>query len=257
MRALKTIGLVTLGVVVGLTVSVFAWTGPTATAPSGNVPAPINVGSASQTKNGYAGFSGIGVFGTTMLDAALNPIPSLFTYLNFSNLTSPISGASGYGIRDNNGTLEFKNSGGSWQTLQQTVATFVGSGGQTAPYLPTYVAWASQGTGDGGAAVYNDNGSYKTLMIVGNNSAGGNRAVKVWDDLTVSNNLYVGNGIHFANGTVQTSAAPSYSTYALVSCSPNCTSVSCASGYTLLTSTTFAYTGVNAAFKITVGMCGK
>ena len=160
-----------------------AWTGPTATAPGNNTAAPINVGSVNQVKNGNIGVNGLAVFGNTLLQGS--------SYLNFGST----SGTSGYGIWDNGGTLNFKNSGGSWQTIQATVATLVGSGGLTTPYLPTYAGWASQGTGDGGAAIYNDNGSYKTLMIVGNNSAGGNREVKVWDDLTVNNKLSVGNGL--------------------------------------------------------------
>ena len=44
-------------------------------------------------------------------------INGLNHYLNFNTL----SGVSGYGFRDNNGTMEFKNSGGSW--------TAIGSGG--------------------------------------------------------------------------------------------------------------------------------
>ena len=43
--------------------------------------------------------------------------------------------------------------------------------------LPNYAGWAAYGTGDGGAAIYNDNGGYQKLMIVGNNSAGGVRKV--------------------------------------------------------------------------------
>lgn len=40
------------------------------------------------------------------------------------------------------------------------------------------------GTG-GGAAIVNDNGSYKALMILGNSTAGGVRLVRVWDELRV------------------------------------------------------------------------
>jgi hypothetical protein len=196
MRFISTLQFVS-GVVVGaifFSLVASAWTGAPSSPPSNNVPAPINVGSVSQTKNGNLGVNGLTVSGNTLLATS--------TYLNFGS----ISGSSGYGIWDNNGVLSFKNNGGSWQTIQSTVASLVGTGGLTTPYLPTYAGWASQGTGSGGAAIYNDNGSYKTLMIVGNNSAGGNREVKVWDDLTVNNNLYVGNGIHFGNGTVQTTA---------------------------------------------------
>ncbi|MGA2496084.1 MAG: hypothetical protein ABSF67_24705 [Roseiarcus sp.] len=174
---------------------VSAWTGPTATAPAGNVAAPINVSSIDQVKNGNLGVNGLAVFGNTLLQGS--------SYLNFGSTAGP----GGYGIWDNAGVLNFKNNGGSWQTIQATVAALVGAGSLTTPYLPAYAGWSSQGTGAGGAAIYNDNGSYETLMIVGNNSAGGNRDVKVWDDLYVSNSLYVGNGIHFADGSVQTTAA--------------------------------------------------
>ncbi len=54
-------------------------------------------------------------------------------------------------------------------------------------YIPTYVAWNTYGVGDGGAAIYNDNGVYDALMIAGNNSGGGNRVVRVYDELVVSN----------------------------------------------------------------------
>ena len=57
--------------------------------------------------------------------------------------------------------------------------------------LPHYSNWAAYGTGDGGAAIYNDAGSYQTLMIVGNNSAGGARQVGIWDKLTVNGDSYV------------------------------------------------------------------
>jgi len=210
-----------------------AWTGPSATAPSGNTPAPINVGSVSQTKNGNLGVNGLTVSGNTLLATS--------TYLNFGG----IAGSAGYGIWDNAGLLEFRNSGGSWQSLQQAVQQTVyslGTSGLTTPYLPAYAAWASQGTGAGAAAIYNDNGSYKTLMIVGNNSAGGNRKVQVWDDFTVSNNLYVNGDIYDAAGsrwvssigrgaqfTTTSAVCPNgsfmygtYSYYVYVGCSGDC-----------------------------------
>lgn len=68
--------------------------------------------------------------------------------------------------------------------------------------LPSYVGWAAYGTGGGGAAIYNDSGSYKTLMIVGNNSAGGVRNVGVWDNLNVSGAITsAGQPVCLANGT--------------------------------------------------------
>lgn len=58
------------------------------------------------------------------------------------------------------------------------------------PFLPSYAAWGT--TGAGGAAITNDNGVYKALMVVGNTSAGGARKVKLYDDVAVANSLTVG-----------------------------------------------------------------
>jgi len=91
-------------------VAVFAWTGPTAPPPNGNVPAPVNVGSSDQVKNAGLGVNYLAVFGNILLSGIGN-------YLNFGST----SGTSGYGIRDSAGTLEFKNSGGSWGSLQSIV----------------------------------------------------------------------------------------------------------------------------------------
>lgn len=68
-------------------------------------------------------------------------------------------------------------------------------------YMPNYAGWASYGTGSGGAAIYNDAGTYKTLMLVGNNSAGGVRQVSVWDQLNVNGaeNVY---GNEYVSGTM-------------------------------------------------------
>jgi hypothetical protein len=94
-----------------------AWQGPIASPPNSNVSAPINVGSIDQSKNANIGVNGVGVFGNSILDDNMNPSPTTITYLNFSNLaSSPVSGSSGYGFRDNNGTLQYKDSttAGSW-----------------------------------------------------------------------------------------------------------------------------------------------
>lgn len=67
-------------------------------------------------------------------------------------------------------------------------ATRVAAGG----YTPPAAGWASQGTGTNGAAIYNDTSSFRTLMVVGNDSAGsGRRRVGLWDDVTVSGNMSV------------------------------------------------------------------
>lgn len=104
----------------------FAWTGPSQSPPAGNTDAPIDVGTASQIKNGNIGVNGLAVFGNAVL-AGTN------SYLNFG----ASSGSNGYGVRDNNGTLEFKNSGGSWSSIQSTVFNLMGSGASS---------WAANGT---------------------------------------------------------------------------------------------------------------
>lgn len=95
---------------------VLAWTGPTSAPPNGNVSAPINVGTVDQIKNAGLGINSLAVFGNAILAGASS-------YLNFGNT----SGSGGYGIRDNAGTMEFKNSAGGWASLQSIVATLVGT----------------------------------------------------------------------------------------------------------------------------------
>ena len=97
---------------------VYAWSGPTAAPPNSNVAAPINVGSTDQVKNGGLGVNSLAVFGNSLFGGSAGSN----AYLNFG----ATSGSSGYGIRDNAGTLEFKNDGGSWASLQTTVYNLVG-----------------------------------------------------------------------------------------------------------------------------------
>ncbi len=83
-----------------------AWSGPPGAPPSNNVSAPVNVGATSQTKNGVLGVNGLAVFGNSLLNGTDR-------YLNWGTT----AGTSGYGIRDNAGVLEFKNSGGAWAAI--------------------------------------------------------------------------------------------------------------------------------------------
>ena len=50
--------------IVGLNYANAAWSGPTATAPDGNTPTPINIGTTSQIKNGGLGLNALSVFGS-------------------------------------------------------------------------------------------------------------------------------------------------------------------------------------------------
>lgn len=85
----------------------YAWTGPSQAPTDGNVSAPINVGGTAQTKNGTLGVNGLAVFGNSLLSGSNR-------YLNFGTIPTPADPSTGYGIRDNAGTLEFKNNSGNW-----------------------------------------------------------------------------------------------------------------------------------------------
>ncbi|NLH38622.1 MAG: hypothetical protein GX445_00970 [Elusimicrobia bacterium] len=73
-----------------------------------------------------------------------------------------------------------------------------GIGGNYA-LLPSYANWNSYGTGDGGAAIYNDSGDHKKLMIVGNNSGSAVREIGMWDNVTIAGNLTVSGSV---SGTI-------------------------------------------------------
>src|SRR6202035_2432590 len=94
----------------------FASTGPTSAPPNGNADAPINIRTVTQFKN-----VNIGLYGNILLAANGG------SYLNFG----ATSGSTGYGIRDNNGTLEFKSTGGTWTNLTNTVTNVLGIGAVT------------------------------------------------------------------------------------------------------------------------------
>ena len=115
----------------------------------------------------------------------------------------------------------YGNQGAASYALYTSGSKLYNSGGIFGNYglTPNYASWAAYGTGDGGAAMYNDNGAYHRLMIVGNNSAGGNRRVGIWDDLRVSNTQV--NQASVASGQTGCTAV-SYSAGATISMSPAC-----------------------------------
>jgi len=92
-----------------------AWTGPTQTAPNGNVSAPINVGTTDQVKNAGLGVNSLAVFGNALLSGASR-------YFNFGTIV----GSGGYGLRDNAGVMEFKDLGGSWANFSATTGRISG-----------------------------------------------------------------------------------------------------------------------------------
>ncbi len=114
----------------------YAWTGPSAAPPGNNVSAPVNVGAADQFKPGIMGANIINIYGASQ-------------YLSFGNTT----GASGFGIRNNSGILEYKNSGGAWTAFgsfggpiigqygARDVVKFFDSGTQTYFTIYTKIPW--------------------------------------------------------------------------------------------------------------------
>ena len=133
---IRAVVLVLTSFLIGCTFSsvvAFAWTGPSASAPNGNVSAPVNVGITAQIKNGDIGINNISAFGNALLSGL--GVGS-GRYLNFDYTTdgvggdgdTPGTGSAGYGIRDSAGTLEFKNKGGTWASLQSTITALCGGG---------------------------------------------------------------------------------------------------------------------------------
>jgi hypothetical protein len=89
-----------------------AWTGPTQSPPSGNISAPLNVGTTDQVKNAGLSVNSLIVYGNAL-------ISGVSKYLNFGSTP----GSSGYGIRDNAGTMEVRNSNyPTWYSIATTTA---------------------------------------------------------------------------------------------------------------------------------------
>ncbi|MBI4088458.1 hypothetical protein HY418_03735 [Candidatus Kaiserbacteria bacterium] len=143
-----------LGAIVFIATSlVLAWTGPTSAPPNGNVSAPINVGTTDQVKDAGLALNRLAVFGNAILSGASR-------YLNFG----ATSGSSGYGIRDNNGTMEFKNNNGAWQAIATTTSgSGTGAGGISAQIF----------TVSGTFTVPSGVTAVKVILIGGGGGAGG------------------------------------------------------------------------------------
>lgn len=104
-----------------------------------------NVGIGTTTPGATLGVTGTSLF-TGLATFMSNILVQASGYLNFGT----VSGTSGYGIRDNAGTIEAKNSGGAWAAL--------GGGGNT-----TSLSFASStGTGSAVAAIQ----KFKVISVV-------------------------------------------------------------------------------------------
>lgn len=92
-----------------------------------------------QVKNGGLSLNSLAVFGNATLSGNAN-------YLNFGTT----AGITGYGIRNNNGILEFKNNGGNWAGIGS------GSGALTDSGSVDYVVKWTGGTTLGNSTIPDD-----------------------------------------------------------------------------------------------------
>ena len=162
----------------------YAWSEPTGNPTTGDVDAPINVGPVDQVKDGGIGVNSLAVFGNSLFGGAAGSN----AYLNFG----ATSGQSGYGIRDNDGILEFKNDGGSWESMQNVVYDLTGGGdshlsnvvyatsGTDVAYVPSpgtsYIEVEIWGGGGGGGRGWGPAG---TIYYGGTGGSSGGYAYKV------------------------------------------------------------------------------
>ncbi|MDB5187599.1 MAG: hypothetical protein JWO50_119 [Candidatus Kaiserbacteria bacterium] len=120
----KTVALYGLMIFFSGAAVISAWTGPTGTAPSNNVAAPINVGTIDQVKNAGLSVNTLLVAGNMLTAGTYLDLAGTNAYLNFGAST----GNAGYGIRDNGGSVEVKNSGGAWVSITAGSGSWVVSG---------------------------------------------------------------------------------------------------------------------------------
>lgn len=88
-------------------------------------------------------------------------------------------------------------------------------------WSPPYAAWDSHPQGAGGAAIVNDNGAFKALMVVGNNSGNGStRVVQLYDNVFVSGRLTFGGGTRTHISTIEPSHNTSWGSWSSMAFCP-------------------------------------
>ena len=153
---LQQIKIVALGVILAAGLSyALAWTGPSSTPPNGNVAAPLNVGTSTQTKYGNLVLNGLSVSAATILSGVLQ-IPIGTPAANNVLVSSDASGTVAW---VSTSTLGF---GGS-SSVNHGMQDFDSSGTWTAPAGVTSVmveAWGggSGASGNSGSADVNGTG---------------------------------------------------------------------------------------------------
>jgi hypothetical protein len=172
----------------------FAWTGPQNTPPncvSGQTgcDAPINVGTTAQFKNGN-----IGLYGNLLLAASGG------SYLNFG----ATSGSTGYGIRDNSGTLEFKSTGGTWTNLTNTVTNVLGIG------AVSQIKFSDGTTQTTAAAAPQTIEGLPSKIFCSADGVNGNVLMLQWINNGTIQYVTVGAALTFSNATAPGSASGGY-----------------------------------------------
>jgi len=96
----------------GAVLATIAWTEPTSAPPAGNIPAPINVGSQAQTKQGPLTTVGALTSNTALYSPIFYDLDNTSWYINPSG-TSVFSGNVGIGTTSPGGKLDIQTSTGS------------------------------------------------------------------------------------------------------------------------------------------------
>ena len=191
--------------------ALFAWTGPTATAPGGNVAAPINVGTTDQVKDAGISVNALATFGSQYIQDKLginktNPVVALQVVgtVIVGNGGEVCQAVTEGGIRYNSSSkvIEYCD-GTSWTALgtgsQVQVSTYDTSGTYTwtKPAAGTLAQVQCWGAGGGGGNGYTANFSGGHYNYAGGGGGGGGGYVTkqfLLSELTSSVAVTVGSG---------------------------------------------------------------